>query len=298
MRFASWNNIAGFVVGGYALLSGVASANEPVPVTVAAYEFPPYYSSHLERHLLGELLAALNERQDEFEFEVIEVRPPHRYQALASAGCCELIFFEAVKWGWQPYLLDNDPSATSAEHAGRSVVKGPQLTRGADFQMVHATETETQADSSGTSHGSTPPNALSQKIEQDNGPPRIGGIVGYHYEFVGFQNDVELLENEHNLYLADNHITLLNMLRRGRLDRILLNQELFSVLKTQSPDLARGLEASGIVDQQYVTHVLISAHGQISAVWLRQQLDAMYASGELQTLFQSFGLDDFLAYQQ
>ncbi|MGX5915718.1 hypothetical protein ACR0ST_13395 [Aliidiomarina sp. Khilg15.8] len=228
----------------------------PIEVEVAAYEFPPYYSSRLPRHLLGELLAELNQRQQRFQFSITEIRPAKRYEAIQSDGCCSLIFFESLDWGWREYVPE-------------LVRVGSYLTQGADRYV---------------------------RIESSVGTPveRIGGVVGYHYNFAGHQNDASIVENEHNLYLADTHRTLINMLLGERLDMIVLSDEYIRLMAQQEPETLEQLNVLEEVDQQYRTRVLVAREGQVPVEWINAQLQAMSDEGVLVELFASFGLQDSL----
>lgn len=228
----------------------------PIEVEVAAYEFPPYYSSRLPRHLLGELLAELNQRQQRFRFTITEVRPAKRYEAIQADGCCSLIFFESVDWGWDEYL----PELVSA---------GAYLTHGADRYV---------------------------RMEGTDEVPveRVGGVVGYHYNFAEHQNDALVVENEYNLYLADTHRTLINMLLGERLDMIVLSDEYIGLMAQQEPELVEKLHVLEEVDQQYQTQVITARDGEVPLNWINRQLAAMSDEGVLHELFTSFGLQDTL----
>lgn len=229
---------------------------DPVEVEVAAYEFPPYYSSRLPRHLLGELVAELNQRQQRFQFTITEVRPAKRYDALQPEGCCSLIFFESLDWGW-------------SEHTEDVVDADVFLSQGADCYVRVK-------------------NAPEEPVE------RIGGVVGYHYDFVGYQSDTQLLEKEHNLYLADTHRTLINMLLGERLDMIVLSEEYIQLMRQEEPELAAQLEVLDEVDQQYRTQVLAARNGPVPAEWIKAELQSMHEEGVLTALFSSFGLENIL----
>lgn len=228
----------------------------PTEVQVAAYEFPPYYSSRLPRHLLGELLTHLNQRQQRFQFSITEVRPAKRYDAIQAEGCCSLIFFESVDWGW-------------SDHVPASVEAGPYLTEGADCYVRNK-------------------NAPERLVE------RVGGVVGYHYSFVDHQNDALVVEKEHNLYLADTHRTLINMLLGERLDMIVLSEEYLRLMELDEPEVVAQLDVMDEVDQRYLTQVLAARDGQVPVEWIDAELQAMADEGILHELFASFGFEETL----
>lgn len=235
-------------------------ANGAVEVMVAAYEFPPYYSSRLERHLLGELLELLNQHQSDYEFSIHEVRPQQRYHAISEEGCCSVLFFESARWGWAP-LLEED-----------LVTVGPLLTEGSD----HYVRLQGR-----------------QGLEVE----RIGGVVGYHYNLVGYQSDQEVLENDYNLYLADTHRTLINMLLGERLDMIMLSAEYLSLLRKEEPDLYEQFMVLDEIDQEYRTRLLLKTQGEVSLPWMQQQLVELYEQNLLEPLFASFGMEESLLFK-
>lgn len=74
-------------------------AAEPTVIRVAAYHFPPYFSAYDGQHLTGDVIAALNQHQTQYRFELHDVPAQARFQALSAAGCCQLMLFEAPRWG-------------------------------------------------------------------------------------------------------------------------------------------------------------------------------------------------------
>ena len=77
------------------------SATAQVPVYVAAYDYPPYFSAVLQTDLTRELITLLNEHQDSYVFRIQVIPPTNRHKALSTKGCCDVIFFESPLWGWK-----------------------------------------------------------------------------------------------------------------------------------------------------------------------------------------------------
>lgn len=227
---------------------------------VAAYEFPPYYSSRLERHVLGELLELINQQQSDYRFLIHEVRPQQRYQAIAGEGCCSLLFFESVQWGWKS-LLEEDV-----------ITLGPLLTEGSDHYVR-------------------------LQGRQDVAVERIGGVVGYHYQLVDHKSDHNVLEEEYNLYLADTKRTLINMLLGERLDMIMLSAEYLSLLRIEEPDLYEQFLVLDEKDQGYRTQIMLQTQGEVQISWLQEQLTYLSEENLLEPLFASFGLEQALVFR-
>lgn len=207
-----------------------------IPVYVAAYEFPPYYSSRLSEHFLGTLVAELNRLQTEYLFIIHEVRPQARYAALGveqpNGGthhnvyqCCDVMFFESVTWGWPQ---------------NGTVMASQPMIYGADRLYSNSNEfaSLTSADI-------------------------VGGVVGYHYHYAGYATSATSSHNGVSLYRADSQLTLLNMLRNNRLQYALLTDEFIHWLAVEYPDLVSGIYPAPRVDGTYATQVLVAAQSTI-----------------------------------
>lgn len=162
-------------------------------IYVAAYEFPPYFSENTANHMSGQLIAALNAEQDEYEFVLKHVAPNARYDALSAEGCCSLILFEDKKWGW-------------AEKADYAVATTQPIKLG--YERFVALKEPDRDQSFFTQTGL-----------------KFGGLVGYHYPFAGNITDNGVLENEYGIYLSHSHSTNLKMLLNKRLDLIMLHDD-------------------------------------------------------------------------
>ena len=247
------------VTPSYALLAEQQA--EPQPIEVAAYEFPPYYSSNMEEHLLGALLSQLNERQQTYHFTITEVRVSQRYQAFDNGGCCELVFFENPRWGWEELLESK-------------LKQGALLTRGADLYM-----------------------SLEDPLKTLQGEVTVGGVQGYHYNLTNYQQDSSTLEREHSLYLANNQMTLIHMLRRERLDVIIVSDEFVRYLEGQSSPVMAGLEYKTAIDQEYGTYIFARQDREDVLARVEEELAAMLEEGSLGHLFEQFGLAENLYFE-
>ena len=247
------------VAPAYALFSD--QPTEPESIEVAAYEFPPYYSSHMEEHLLGALLEQLNERQQDYHFAITEVRISHRYQAFDNGGCCALVFFENPRWGWEALLEEK-------------LTRGALLTRGADLYM-----------------------SLEDPLKTLEGESTIGGVQGYHYNLTNYQQDSSTLESEHSLYLANNQTTLINMLRRERLDVIIVSDEFVRYLEANASPIMADLDYKTAIDQEYTTYIFARQDREDVLARVEEELAAMWEDGALGHLFEQFGLAEKLYFE-
>ncbi|MFU8784943.1 hypothetical protein [Aliidiomarina sp.] len=225
---------------------------ERIPVYVAAYEFPPYYSSRLPHHFLGELIKALNARQVTYHFSIREVPPQERYSAISKNGCCDVIFFESETWRW------------SSEH---EYTASAPLMHGADRMY---------------------------SLQNDNWLPtdedRVGGVVGYHYNYTQFDIDAGTSEQEFMMYRADSQLTLLNMLRNNRIQFAMFTDEFVHWLAVQNPELIEDLYAAPEADTVYTTQVLVGANSSIEFVELMELVNELFAEPEVIAALKYYGL--------
>ena len=233
-----------------------SGAAEPTVIKVAAYHFPPYFSAYDDQHLVGELLAALNQHQSEFNFELHDVPPQARFQALSSSGCCHLILFEAPRWGWQRQLPEVVVSDVWVYGSERLVAKHAPG-RGQDYF------TRTNL--------------------------RFGGLTGYHYPFLGNNTDQGILEQRHNVYVSMSHDVNVRMLLNGRLDVIMLHDEYLQTLRTK-PWYHELILKEEPYDE-YDLRALINPHKGFSFEQWERALAPLKANGELQRLLRAYELN-------
>ncbi|WP_113907001.1 hypothetical protein [Aliidiomarina celeris] len=240
------------------------SASQPRVVYVAAYDFPPYFSTRESQDLTSVLVAQLNQRQSEFQFVIREIRPSERYQAVSPTGCCDILFFEAPQWGWPQ---------------SRDYVWSSALTTGTERFYALKARIE-----SGEVSFSTP------------GAQRIGGVLGYHYEFANFKTDRSTLEVDYNLYSTDTPGSLLQMLDRERIELALLNDEFVKWRQHLGQPSALALMGAEMADHHYHTRYVVKRSGLLAPSFIDNLLKDMLNEGLLQQLFADFNIRDSLYF--
>lgn len=250
------------------LCSSLTAAQEqttsaPVQVTIAAYEFPPFYSQHMTSHVLGEFVTSLNNAQNNYRFSIRQVPVTTRYQALLDSGCCDVMMFESPQWGWQQYLQPGH-GAASAIQATRALLNGAERLVAKRADKVD--------------------------FEQlDN--IRLGGIRGYHYSFSEQLPETGALESGAGIYFADSIATNIRLVLSGRLDRMMLSDAyLASIANTP---LAQQLVWASHTDSRYQLHMLVNENKAMSVQQLEALLASLVASGEWEALLRQFNLAQF-----
>lgn len=246
------------------MLSFSYTASAQRPVYVAAYDFPPFFSATLESDVTTELVALLNKRQSNYEFIIQAIPPNGRYQALSAAGCCDVMFFESIIWGWQNQSVD--VSTTQPLLAGRERLVAKRKP-GRDQQFF---------------------NELSGKT--------LGGVRGYHYLLAGKVMNSAEVAKRYSIYLADSRITNLRMLIGDRIDAVVLNDELLSALANSPVNYLDQLLLADKIEHEYEMSIVVANNKGISRVAMQQLLRDLARDGSLQALFARFNLQRFQLY--
>ncbi|WP_194756201.1 hypothetical protein [Aliidiomarina indica] len=221
-------------------------------VFVAAYEFPPYYSSRMSDHFLGDVVDLLNRSQSEFHFIIREVRPQERYQAISANGCCDLIMFESPQWGW--------PESTQFD------ISPPII------------------------HGSERLYSLHNDAWEIGPEDRVAGVVGYHYGLTN--NTMNNVEGEHlmPIYRTDSQATVLTMVRNHRVKFGLLSDEYVRWLEVNQPERVVGLSAAPYPDSTYTTHIILGPESPIDMDTIMLQILRLGQATYAKTLLEAYGL--------
>lgn len=244
-----------FIIALLSLAVIATDKSEPIPVRVAAYEYPPYYSAESEHHLVGDITKALNRAQSKYHFTVERIAPNARYDALSIKGCCDVMLFEDISWGWQ--AVDYSIQLTDIIYKDQErFVARKAINRDQSFFEI---------------------NGL-----------RFGGIIGYHYPFAANEKDNRVLEEKYGIYLAHSHKVNLRMLLNGRLDLIMLAD---AYIRSVMTDEVRGQLL--ISERPYSTHRLSAVTNPQKAIHvdeLNKLLVNLQQDGELADILRRNGL--------
>ncbi|MBB2495085.1 transporter substrate-binding domain-containing protein [Pseudomonas sp. UL070] len=228
-------------------------------VRVGAYHFPPYVlkpESATPTGLLPDLLAELNQAQQDYHFDLVPTSVTRRYRDLIQERY-DLILFESPDWGWKGIHLEQyDLQVADAEvYVARSA---PGRTQ-AYFDSLRG--------------------------------KRMALYAGYHYGFAGFNADQTFLSSRFNAVLTYSHESNLLMLLHDRADLSVIPRSYLRIYQQQHPTEQRQLLVSQRIDQVYHHHALLRPSGPINA----QQLSALFAGlksrGALQALLQRYFLE-------
>ncbi|TRW50484.1 hypothetical protein FM042_06570 [Aliidiomarina halalkaliphila] len=221
-------------------------------VVIAAYEFPPYYSSRMSEHFLGEIVYLLNNMQSEFNFVIREIRPQERYQAISADGCCDLIMFESPTWGWP--------------ESGEYEISPPIM------------------------HGSERMYSLQSESWEPGPEDRIAGVVGYHYGITN--NTMNNVDVAHlmPIYRTDSQSTVLTMVRNHRVKFGLLSDEYVRWLEVNQPERVVGIIPAPEADSVYTTNIILGPASPVDMDTLMVHILRLGQSTYAATLLEAYGL--------
>lgn len=256
------NKLIAVVGAGVFSLLNYSVAEASNEVHVAAYEFPPFYSSSLDRHVVGDLVSHLNTIQTDFYFTVENIPVSGRYRAIEADGCCDLIMFEAPEWGWSDAA--GDPEENIA-------ISAPLLA-GSERFVTHKANNYSESD-----------------FSRLNGK-RLGGISGYHYNY-DETSDSESGQG-FGMYLAKNHRTNIRMLLNGRLDMIILSDAYLASLEKMA--YYRNLHISSQQDSTYELSIVVNNNKAIQLEEVMNLFAELRRSGKFAQVMQSYNLESFL----
>lgn len=247
----------------FVVLSGSVTAQ--VPIYVAAYDYPPYFSDTLETDLTRELITLLNKHQTSYEF-VIEVIPPmNRHKSLSKEGCCDVIFFESPLWGWN--------------NSGIGFRQTIPLVAGKE-RLVTLKKADRNQSFFDSYEGKT-----------------LGGVKGYHYLLGGQLMASEEVKEKYTTYLADSRIINLQMVLGGRIDLTIVNDELLATLKGSNQVKVNNLLIDEKASLEYRLHMLVGENKNITAETMQQLLRELGRQGEFDALFRRFNMEPFQVYR-
>jgi ABC-type amino acid transport substrate-binding protein len=227
-------------------------------IKVGAYNFPPYVIQAESEHpqgLLPDVLAALNQQQSDYRFELVPTSVTRRYRDFQNARF-DIILFESPAWGWQGIPMSTlDLQVEDAEIYVAKAEPG----RGQEF------------------------------FTQFKGK-RLALYSGYHYGFANFNADPEYLAREYNARLSYSHESNLLMVQRERADITIVARSYLHSFEKMFPELRGQFLLSSKSDQIYRHEALLRPQAPISSATLGALVQQLRSQGQLDKLFAYYQL--------
>lgn len=241
---------------GWLLVLGTSTlwAQTPTIVKVGVYPFLPF--SDGSAGLTHELVQALNAFQSEYRFETVPTSANRRYRDMAD-GVYSHIFFENIKWGWQPTQVDATKVYLKGD--GEVFVARAQRGRGQEyFQTLR---------------------------DKD-----ILAVLGYHYAFADFEADPDVLRKRFSITFSTDNAVILRNLLSGRGDVAVLTKSYLSRYLVEQPQDRALLLVSQRMDQAYAHTALVDKGARPTAQELNRLLAQMESAGVLSRLWSAYGM--------
>lgn len=227
-------------------------------IKVGAYNFPPYViqaESERPQGLLPELLAALNQQQSDYYFELLPTSGTRRYRDFENARF-DIMLFESPTWGWQDIAMHTlDLQVEDAE----IYVAKAQPGRGQEY------------------------------FDQFKGK-RLALYNGYHYAFANFNADPQYLTREFSAHLSYSHESNLLMVQRGRMDITIVARSYLHDFERMYPELRGQFLRSNKAEQIYYHQALLRPQAPINSATLGALLQQLRSQGTLAKLYEKYQL--------
>lgn len=241
-----------------ALLPNPAEAREEV--MVGGYAFAPYVEVAEDGRVDGltlELIALLNDSQDDYAFDFFLTSPARRF-ADFEAGRFDLIFFESPDWGWSERGLPVEASEVFLHDS-----------------EIFVAEAE--------------PGRF-QSYFWDLEGKTVAGMLGYHYAFAGYVSEPATLESDFGMILVNDNAAAIELVLRGRADLAVVTRSYLLRHLADHPERADSLLLSEIADQHYEHRALIRRGSRPSPGEIDALLQVLQAEGALEELWRRAGI--------
>lgn len=225
-------------------------------VKVGGYDFPPFVDKRAgSTSLTFDLIAALNAFQKKYVFEFVDTSSKRRFINFDEKRY-DLIFFEAIDWGWQ----------------GRDVEASDVIMHGG---TVYVTRADKHKD---------------QRYFDDLKGKTIWGILGYHYGFANFNSDYEFLKKTFNAHMTTSQDGLIEAAVSGRADISVVVREYLQIYLTRHPEVQNKILVSRKFDAVNQYTILVRKGVSPDVAELNRILMEMDNAGILKKLWGKYHL--------
>ena len=231
-----------------------ASAWAASPVKVGGYPFPPFVDG--KSGLSLDLIEAMNQAQDDYQFEFVETSANRRYQHMAEERF-SLMLFENQAWGWDPNAVEASRVFLSGD--GEVFVAKAVPGRGQSyFRDIHTL--------------------------------RLVGTLGYHYAFANYVADPDALKKKFRITLVADGKQALPLVLQDLADVAIVTKSWLQGYLLARPEDAAQLLVSERMDQVYQHTVLVRKGSKPTVDEVNQILRKLEASGALRKLWTRHGI--------
>ena len=225
-------------------------------VKVGGYDFPPFVDKSAGgTSLTLDLIAAMNAFQKKYVFQFVDTSSKRRFINFDEKKY-DLIFFEAIDWGWQ----------------GREIEASDVIMQGG---TVYITRLDRYKD---------------QRYFDDFKGKTVWGILGYHYGFANFNSDIEFLKKTFNAHMTTSQDGLIEAAVTGRADVSVVVREYLQIYLLKHPEVQKKILISKKFDAVNSYTILVRKGISLDAAELNKILSDMENAGILKKLWGRYNL--------
>lgn len=218
-----------------------ARAAETVKVGVS--HFPPFYFISPDGNVKGlgmDVIQALNELQEDYEFIAVPTSPRRRHQMFAEKKY-DISFFDHLAWGWDKTQVDTTDVYLSG---GEVFITAKKNGRNQSYF-----------------------DAITDKS--------IAAILGYHYKFADYQTDPETLKNKFDITLTKSQEQIVKLVLSGRVEIGIITETYLLRSFQKDANVRKALLVSDHYDQSYHFRTIVRKGIEPSADYLNQLIQAI-----------------------
>jgi polar amino acid transport system substrate-binding protein len=226
-------------------------------VKVGVYDFPPYaFISDKTTGITIQMIAAMNKLQLKYEFIAVPTTAIRRYSDFEKEKF-DMMIFESKHWGWEKY-----PVAAS-----QAFVTGAE---------VYVTQAKS---------------GRGQEFFSDFKNKAMIGVLGYHYQFAGFNAEQKYLESNFNILQTNSQKKSLELILNNRGEIAVLSKEYLKYHLSHSPKDNNKLLISRKFDQIYQHTILVRQNSTPSISYINKLLTKIHKKGILKPLWEKYSLE-------
>ncbi|KAA1163246.1 ABC transporter substrate-binding protein [Pseudoalteromonas distincta] len=242
------------------LIFAKPSLSKPVDIDVLVEDgyFPIIINAQKKQGFAPEFINILNDAQEEFNFILISL-PVKRLTLSVEKNNFDVLFLMAMQW------------------LPKKTQKNIEKT---EFYTITKNELYTLKE-----------NASEQTYFDNLDKLTKVGVLGYSYQFAGFNTNAEYLREEHQVSLTIDEFNVVKMLLLRRAEVGVLNSIAYQYFKKQNILNMDLLFKSDVPDAVYETHFLINSQSnKISSHKMDEILNLPTTQMQLQKLLDKYGI--------
>lgn len=227
-------------------------------VKVGVTHFPPFYDVTPDGNVKGlgiDLIQALNELQEDYEFVAVPTSPRRRHQMFAEKKY-DISFFDHLEWGWDKTQVDTTDVYLSG---GEVFITAKKAGRNQSYF-----------------------NNIKDKS--------IAAILGYHYKFADYQTDPETLEHMFDITLTNSQEQIVKLVLSGRIDIGIITETYLLRYFQKDSNARKSLLISDHYDQSYHFRTIVRKSIEPSADYLNQLMQAIRSDPSFAWIKNKYGI--------